>query len=90
MQSLLSGCHKNSVKSIRLIQNVARIVQMRISRRDISPDLAFLHQHPKIPLLTYEALNNQASLYFKSLTGSEAVSELDSRQGGLHFDIVFC
>jgi len=44
---LLSGCPKNSLKSLRLIQNAAARDQMRISRRDhISPDLASLHWLP--------------------------------------------
>ena len=64
-----------SLKSLQLIQNAAARVLMITNRRDhISPVLASLHWLPvkfriefKILLLTYKALNDQATSYLKGL-----------------------
>ncbi|XP_071329025.1 uncharacterized protein [Trachinotus anak] len=73
--SLLSGCPKNSVKSLQLIQNAAARVLTGTRKRDhISPVLASLHWLPvksriefKILLLTYKAINGQAPSYLGEL-----------------------
>ncbi|XP_071350987.1 uncharacterized protein [Trachinotus anak] len=73
--SLLSGCPKNSVKSLQLIQNAAARVLTGTRKRDhISPMLASLHWLPvksriefKILLLTYKAINGQAPSYLGEL-----------------------
>ncbi|XP_025758871.1 uncharacterized protein LOC112843875, partial [Oreochromis niloticus] len=73
--SLLSGCPKNSLKSLQLIQNAAaRVLTGTRKREHISPVLASLHWLPvksriefKILLLTYKVLNNQAPSYLNDL-----------------------
>uniref|UniRef100_A0A669DT12 Reverse transcriptase domain-containing protein n=1 Tax=Oreochromis niloticus TaxID=8128 RepID=A0A669DT12_ORENI len=73
--SLLSGCPKNSLKSLQLIQNAAaRVLTGTRKREQISPVLASLHWLPvksriefKILLLTYKVLNNQAPSYLNDL-----------------------
>ena len=73
--SLLSGCPKNSLKSLQLVQNAAARVLTGVRKREhISPTLASLHWLPvgfridfKILLLTYKALNDKAPTYLKEL-----------------------
>ena len=73
--SLLSGFPNKSLKGLQSIWNSAARVSTGIRKRDhISPVLSSLHRLPvkiikefKIPLLTCEALNDQAPSYLKEL-----------------------
>uniref|UniRef100_A0A669EZ97 Reverse transcriptase domain-containing protein n=1 Tax=Oreochromis niloticus TaxID=8128 RepID=A0A669EZ97_ORENI len=90
--SLLSGCPKNSLKSLQLIQNAAaRVLTGTRKREHISPVLASLHWLPvksriefKILLLTYKVLNNQAPSYLNDLVVPyHPIRALRSRSAGL-------
>uniref|UniRef100_UPI000D3040EA uncharacterized protein LOC112434934 n=1 Tax=Maylandia zebra TaxID=106582 RepID=UPI000D3040EA len=90
--SLLSGCPKNSLKSLQLIQNAAaRVLTGTRKREHISPVLASLHWLPvksriefKILLLTYKVLNNQAPSYLNDLVVPyHPIRALRSRTAGL-------
>lgn len=73
--SLLSGCPKNSLRSLQLIQNAAARVLTGIDKRDhITPALASLHWLPvkfriifKTLLLTYKVLRGLAPSYLEEL-----------------------
>uniref|UniRef100_A0A3P8PIB2 Pyrin domain-containing protein n=1 Tax=Astatotilapia calliptera TaxID=8154 RepID=A0A3P8PIB2_ASTCA len=89
---LLSGCPKNSLKSLQLIQNAAaRVLTGTRKREHISPVLASLHWLPvksriefKILLLTYKVLNNQAPSYLNDLVVPyHPIRALRSRSAGL-------
>uniref|UniRef100_A0A669DXW8 Reverse transcriptase domain-containing protein n=1 Tax=Oreochromis niloticus TaxID=8128 RepID=A0A669DXW8_ORENI len=90
--SLLSGCPKNSLKSLQLIQNAAaRVLTGTRKREQISPVSASLHWLPvksriefKILLLTYKVLNNQAPSYLNDLVVPyHPIRALRSRTVGL-------